>query len=374
MKTLREKVTRGPVVASRNLPAAATTDEGDPRASDESARTSRSDRRSCRPTRVKSDPRSSIVATLLDSMLVKVTALAGGVGGAKLLVGLDRVVGADLTAIVNTGDDARLYGVHVSPDVDIVTYWLSGLADTDRGWGLRGDSFEVVEGLKRLGHDSWFRLGDRDMATCMYRTERLARNESLSTITDVIRRALGARPTILPMSDDRVATMLRTSDGRVLDFQEYFVKERTEPEVVEVEFDGIDVAGPGPAVLDRIVAADVVVLCPSNPIVSIGPIVGLHGVRATLRDHPHVVAVSPIVRGAALKGPADRLLRSLGAQASASGVAEMYADFCDVFVVDASDEEELAKVEATGMRAAAIDTIMKDHDSSERLARSLVAL
>ena len=307
-------------------------------------------------------------------MLVKVTALAGGVGGAKLLVGLDRAVGTDLTAIVNTGDDARLYGVHVSPDVDIVTYWLSGLADTDRGWGIRGDSFELVDALGRLGHESWFRLGDRDFATCLYRTERLDGGEPLSVVTDDIRTALGVRPAILPMTDARVATMVRTSDGRVLDFQEYFVKERTEPEVTEVSFDGIGGAAPAPGVLDSIAAADVVVLCPSNPIVSIGPIVGLEGIRAALRAHPRVVAVSPIVRGAALKGPADRLLRSLGAQASASGVAEMYADFCDTFVVDASDEEELVKVEAVGMNAVAFDTIMRDHDSSERLARFLVDL
>jgi LPPG:FO 2-phospho-L-lactate transferase len=307
-------------------------------------------------------------------MLVKVTALAGGVGGAKLLVGLDRAVGTDLTAIVNTGDDARLYGVHVSPDVDIVTYWLSGLADTERGWGIRGDSFELVDALGRLGHESWFRLGDRDFATCLYRTERLDGGEPLSAITEDIRTALGARPVILPMTDARVATMVTTSDGRVLDFQEYFVKERTEPEVTEVSFDGIGGAAPAPGVLDSIADADMVVLCPSNPIVSIEPIVGLEGVRATLRAHPRVVAVSPIVRGAALKGPADRLLRSLGAQASASGVAEMYADFCDTFIVDASDEEELVKVEAAGMNAVAFDTIMRDHDSSERLARFLVDL
>ena len=307
-------------------------------------------------------------------MLVKVTALAGGVGGAKLLVGLDRAVGADLTAIVNTGDDARLYGVHVSPDVDIVTYWLSGLADTDRGWGIRGDSFEVVDALAGLGHESWFRLGDRDFATCLYRTQRLDAGEPLSAITEDIRTALGARPAIVPMTDARVATMVRTSDGRVLDFQEYFVKERTEPEVIEVSFDGIGGATPAPGVLDSIAAADVVVLCPSNPIVSIGPIVGLAGVRAALRRHPRVIAASPIVRGAALKGPADRLLRSLGAQATASGVAEMYADFCDAFVVDASDKEELPKVEAVGMTALAYDTIMRDLDSSERLARFLVGL
>ena len=371
---MREKVTRGPVTSSLSAPAAAMTAEREPWASDESVRTSRSDRRSCLRARVKSAPKSSIAATLLDSMLVIVTALAGGVGGAKLLVGLDRAVGTDLTAIVNTGDDARLYGVHVSPDVDIVTYWLSGLADTGRGWGIRGDFFELVDALARLGHESWFRLGDRDFATCLYRTERLDNGEPLSAITKDIRTALGARPAILPMTDARVATMVRTSDGRMLDFQEYFVKERTDPEVIEVSFDGIGGAAPAPGVLASIAAADVVVVCPSNPIVSIGPIVGLAGVRSALRQHPRVVAVSPIVRGAALKGPADRLLRSLGAQASASGVAEMYADFCDTFVVDASDEEELVKVEAAGMNAVSFDTIMRDHDSSERLARFLVDL
>ncbi|MEA2498590.1 MAG: 2-phospho-L-lactate transferase, partial [Actinomycetota bacterium] len=199
---------------------------------------------------------------------MKVTALAGGVGGAKLLVGLELAAGSELTAIVNTGDDAEIYGVHVSPDVDIVTYWLAGLADTERGWGLEGDTFLVVDGLASLGYDSWFRLGDRDFATCIYRTERMRAGATLSDATREIALALGVRPTVLPMTNDPVATVIDTTDGRTLEFQEYFVKERQMPEVKEVRITGASEASPAPGVLDSIRSADKVVLCPSNPIVS----------------------------------------------------------------------------------------------------------
>jgi len=302
---------------------------------------------------------------------MKVTALAGGVGGAKLLVGLQRATD-DLTAIVNTADDAVIYDVHVSPDVDIVTYWLSGLADTDRGWGIRGDTFEVIEALGRLGNEVWFRLGDRDLATCLFRTERLRTGDTLSAATDTIRRALDVPATILPMSDEVVSTRLVTADRRTLEFQQYFVAERQEPEIVEVRFAGIADAKPAPGVIEALEAADRVILCPSNPVVSIGPILALPEVREVLKAHPSVVAVSPIVRGAPLKGPADKLLRTIGAEVSASGVAALYQDFVDLFVVDSSDPEEIDRVEALGIRAAGLDTIMSDHEASERLARALL--
>jgi LPPG:FO 2-phospho-L-lactate transferase len=306
---------------------------------------------------------------------VKVTALAGGVGGAKLLVGLDRVLpAADLTAIVNVADDAEIYGVHVSPDIDIVTYWLAGLADTELGWGIENDTFELVDALERIGGESWFRLGDRDFATCVFRTLRLREGASLTVITNEIASALGVGPRVLPATDDLLRTYVVTADGRRLDFQEYFVKERTEPTVSEVAFEGIDSAKPGPDVIDAIEGADVVVVCPSNPYLSVAPILELPGVRGALQEHGCVVAVSPIIRGTALKGPADRLLQSLGAKSSAAGVADLYRDFCNLFVVDSSDGAELAKTHEVGVRTASLDTVMVDHDASARLAGELLEL
>ncbi len=305
---------------------------------------------------------------------MKVTALAGGVGGAKLLVGLQRALphGA-LSAIVNTADDDVIYGVHVSPDVDIVTYWLAGLADVERGWGLRDDTFTVVEALGRLGGERWFGLGDRDLATCLYRTERIRSGVALSVIADEIRKGLGVPSRVLPMSDDPVRTRVTCRDGTELSFQEYFVREQTKPQVASVTLDGIGEAKQAPGILEAIREADRVVLCPSNPVMSIGPILALPGVREALVTHPSVVAVSPLVRGRALKGPADRLMSDLGMDPSASTVAGLYRDFVKVFVVDATDGSEAARVATLGMRVTVLDTLMKDHDASERLARGLLA-
>lgn len=308
---------------------------------------------------------------MLGSM--KVTGLAGGVGGAKLLAGLQRALRpGELTAVVNTGDDARVYGVHVSPDVDIVTYRLAGLLDPDKGWGIAGDSFAVVEALDRLGAETWFGLGDRDLATCVYRTERMRAGASLSEVSDEIREALGVPSWILPMTDDEVRTKVVVDGGRLLDFQTYFVKERHEPPVSEVLFSGIESATAGPGVLEAITGSGIVVVCPSNPILSVGPIVGLPGVREALREHPRVVGITPIVRGAALKGPADRMLADLGSESSASGVASLYADFCDAFVVDSSDTGQTGKVAALGIEPIIADTIMEDDDGSTRLAQEIL--
>ncbi len=306
---------------------------------------------------------------------MQVTSLAGGVGAAKLLVGLERALAPDrLTAVVNTADDTVCYGVHVSPDIDIVTYWLADIADVERGWGIRGDTFQVLDGLERLGVATWFRLGDRDFATCVYRTERLQEGVTLSTATDDIRRALGVRSHLLPMSHDPVRTRLWTSDGRRLDFQQYFVREGTRPDVTRIEYVGADDAKPAPGVIDAIERADAVVVCPSNPLLSIGPILALPDVREALVAHPRVVAVTPIVRGVALKGPADRLLARLVGESSASAAARLYRDFCDIFVVDSSDREEMGRVEGTGVSTVALDTIMKDLAASERLARAILQL
>ncbi|MEA2508257.1 MAG: 2-phospho-L-lactate transferase, partial [Actinomycetota bacterium] len=212
------------------------------------------------------------------------TALAGGVGGAKLLVGLQETLDpGSLTAIVNTADDAEIYGVHISPDIDIVTYWLAGIADKERGWGIKNDSFTIVEALERLGAETWFRLGDRDLTTCLYRTDRIHQGGTLAEVTSEVAGRLGVRARILPMSDDPVRTEIVTSDDRRLKFQEYFVKERTEPDVAAVHFVGIDQAHPTPGVLEAIADADRVMLCPSNPIVSIGPILAIAGVLDALR-------------------------------------------------------------------------------------------
>ena len=302
-----------------------------------------------------------------------VAALSGGVGGAKLLVGLERVVGSDLTAIVNTGDDASIYGMHISPDVDIVTYWLAGIADRKKGWGINKDTFSVVEALGELGWETWFSLGDRDFATCLYRTERLRAGATLTEITDEIRARLGVSTSIIPMTNDQVATRIVTTDGRTLDFQEYFVRERCEPEVREVRFAGITDAHPAPGVIAAIEKADIVVLCPSNPLLSIGPILSLPGVRAALRDHPRVTGVSPIVGGTALKGPADRLLESTGHQSSASAVALMYEDLLDMFVIDATDPEEAEKVEASGIEVRVVDTVMVNDAAAKRVARAALS-
>lgn len=306
---------------------------------------------------------------------MKVAALAGGVGGSKLLVGLDKkVVSGELTAIVNTGDDAVIYGVHVSPDVDIVSYWLSGLNDRERGWGLKGDTFETIDALATFGIDTWFRLGDRDLATCLYRTQQLRAGATLSSVTDDIRLALGIATRIIPMSDDEVPTRIVTEDGRTLEFQDYFVKEQHKPAVKEVRFSGMADAKPAPGVLDAIRRSDRVILCPSNPVVSIGPILALPEVRETLEAHPSVVAVTPIVRGAPLKGPADRLLPTVGAAVSAVGVAGLYKDFCDVFVVDERDAEEVPSIEELGLQAVTMDTVMRDQNDSEGLAERLLEL
>lgn len=304
---------------------------------------------------------------------MKVAALAGGVGGSKLLVGLQQELphGA-LTAIVNTGDDATIYDVHVSPDVDIVTYWLAGIADVERGWGIEGDTFTVLEALAHLGVDTWFRLGDRDLATCMLRTSRLRAGDTLSTVTDEIRTSLGVPTRIIPMSDEPVATRVDTTDGRTLEFQDYFVRQRCEPDVARVRFAGIADAKPAPGVLESLRDADAVVVCPSNPVVSIGPILALPEVRDTLAAHPRVVAVSPIVAGKALKGPAEKLLPTVGAEVSALGIARLYADFCDVFVVDDEDGDLLEDLDALDLEPVVCDTIMSDRDASARLARALL--
>jgi LPPG:FO 2-phospho-L-lactate transferase len=300
---------------------------------------------------------------------MKVCALAGGVGGAKLAAGLrDELPPGDLSVVVNTADDFDLWGLHICPDLDTVMYTLAGISNPETGWGIAGETFESLRMLGRYGEDTWFKLGDRDLATHILRTARLRSGETLTRVTAELSRALGIRSSVLPMSDDPVSTVLETPDGR-LEFQEYFVRRRQEDEVLGVELRGVEEAAPTEAVLAAISGADAIVICPSNPVVSVGPILALPGVREALaRSTAPRVAVSPIVGGRALKGPADRMMLSLGHEVSATGVARMYAGLVDGMVVDTIDEGERESIEAFGMRVLATGSVMRDAADRARLA------
>ncbi len=295
-------------------------------------------------------------------------------GAARFLEGLVRVADpARLTVVVNIGDDAEFYGLYVSPDLDIVLYTLAGLVEPAQGWGVRGDTYHLQTMLARYGRETWFRLGDRDLATHVHRTELLRRGATPSQVADDLRRGLGLELTVLPMSDQPVRTRVRTPDGW-LPFQEYFVKRRAEDAVLEIGFDGVESARPAPGLLEAIDAADAVVLCPSNPLVSIGTILAVPDIREALRRRSGGrVAVSPIVGGGTIKGPADRMMRGLGMEVSAVGVAEAYRDFLDVLIVDEQDRALAPRVEALGIRAVVTDTIMRDLDTKVALARTALA-
>jgi LPPG:FO 2-phospho-L-lactate transferase len=289
----------------------------------------------------------------------KVAVLAGGVGAARFLEGLAGVVApSDITVISNTGDDEEFFGLHVSPDIDIVIYTLAGAVDAERGWGLRGETWAALEALRRFGYDAWFNLGDGDLATHTHRTMLLRGGATLSEATRSVARAFGLELALLPMSDDRVRTLV-TTDAGVLAFQEYFVKRRTEDEVRAVTFEGVKRAQPAPGVVDAIAGADAVVVAPSNPVVSIGPILAVPGVRDALRSTgARIGAVSPLIGGKTVKGPADRMMASLGMTPTAAGVAAAYADFLDVLVIDEVDRELAPAVEAAGVRAVVAPTLM----------------
>jgi LPPG:FO 2-phospho-L-lactate transferase len=307
-------------------------------------------------------------------------ALAGGVGAARFLRGLVQVVPpADITVIVNTGDDDWFHGLLVCPDLDTVTYTLAEAENPDTGWGLAGETFAAIGALERYGRHSalptWFRLGDRDLATHLYRTERRKAGAPLSTITAEIGEAWGLGSRLLPMSDDLVSTRIdaRTADGSVVELhmQEWFVRERAEPPVVAVRFDGVERAAPAPGVLAALEAAETIVVCPSNPVISIGPILAVPGVSDVLRRRrDHVVGVSPIIAGAPVKGPADRLMGPLGMEVSCVGVARAYRDFCATLVIDAGDAGRAPEVEALGVRAVVTDTLMRDARVAAALARN----
>ncbi len=306
----------------------------------------------------------------------RVTVLAGGVGAARYLRGVVRAVQPeDLTVIVNTGDDRVFYGVHVSPDLDIVSYTLAGLIDPERGFGLAGDRFTIVDRLASLGHETWFRLGDRDYAHCLHRTLKMAEGEPLHVITDGLRRDLTLPFPILPMSNAPCPTLVTLSSGDTIHFEEYLVRDGAPTGVEGVDLSAASGSAPAPGVLTAIEEADTILVCPSNPIVSIGPILAVQGVREALEaSRAPIVAVSPIVSGAPIKGPAHTLLRALGVEVSATGVARFYRDWIDGFVFDARDESLRDEIRALGLEVDCLDTMMVDASVAESVARCALAV
>ncbi len=306
---------------------------------------------------------------------LKVTALAGGVGASKLLLGLYEVMDPrDLTIIVNTGDDMVLHGLRISPDLDIVTYTLAGIVDSAKGWGFRGETFHALKRLAYYGRANWFNLGDRDVATHIHRTAMLAEGKTLSQAAESIRTALGVKSRILPMSDDPVPTIIDSNEGP-LHFQEYLVKHRTEPVVHGIRFAGVESTHPAPGVLEAIATADRIIIFPSNPLISIGPILAVPQVREQLRAHREkVFAVCPIIGGKSLKGPSDKMLAQLGHQSTALGVAKLYADFTGTFIIDPADKSQAAAISALGMKVAILPTVMKTRTQKRKLARALLSL
>jgi LPPG:FO 2-phospho-L-lactate transferase len=293
------------------------------------------------------------------------------VGAARFLTGLTQLLKEeDLSVIVNTGDDIELFGLHISPDIDIVTYTLAGIVDEAKGWGIRDDTFHCLSMLKTYGADTWFNLGDQDLATHIYRTNRLKQGAALSQITCEVSRSLGLKLQILPMSNDKFETQVTTPKGS-MHFEEYFVKTHCRDEVLAVEFVGAASAKPAPHVLDAVLDAERIVVCPSNPIVSIGTILSVAGIRDALRrTNARVVAVSPIVAGAPIKGPADKMLRGLGLEVSAYGVAKLYADFLNAIVIDNRDAAEKKRIETLGLSVAVTNTVMKTLGDKVSLAET----
>ncbi|GCE02914.1 2-phospho-L-lactate transferase [Dictyobacter aurantiacus] len=302
-----------------------------------------------------------------------IVVLAGGVGAARFLQGLVQVVPQEeITVITNTGDDRVFYGLNVSPDTDIVMYTLAGIVDEKNGWGIRGDTFHTMEQLTSYGHEDWFALGDRDLATHIHRTARLREGKSLSEVADELRAHFGLKLRILPMSDQPVATHIQTPAG-LFHFEEYMVQRRCSDEVQDVVFVGAKEAKPAPGVLEALKTADAILLAPSNPIVSIGSILAVPGIHDALHETSGmIVAVSPIVGGAPIKGPADKLMRGLHMDVSAVGVARHYRDFLDVMVIDTRDAHLAEAIEDLGIPTSVTNTIMSDSQAKAELARHVL--
>lgn len=303
---------------------------------------------------------------------MRVLALAGGVGGAKLVDGLAKCLNAaDLSVVVNTGDDFIHFGLRICPDLDTVCYTLAGLANPETGWGLSGESWNVLQSLKQMRAPTWFKLGDRDLATHLERTRRLQAGETLSDVTRELCRCWGVVSSVLPMCDQPVTTRITLDTGSEIDFQEYFVRLKFEPRVKAIRFVGIENALPAPGVLEAIDQAELIVICPSNPWVSIAPILGLKGIREALQ-RKKVIAVSPLIGGQALKGPAAKMYREMGFSPSATNVARTYADLLRGFVLDVTDREEADGIKTWGIIPLVTRIIMTDIEDRKRLARELL--
>lgn len=303
-----------------------------------------------------------------------IVALAGGVGAARLLRGMVEAVPAGgITAIVNTGDDTDLHGLHISPDLDTVMYTLADAINTETGWGLAGETWRVMESLGDRGGVTWFNLGDQDLATHLYRTQRLGEGAPLGTVTDELAASFGVEVHLVPVTDDPLRTRVQLADGPEVGFQEYFVRLRHQVAVSGIRFEGAEQATPGPGVLAALEGGDPIVVCPSNPVVSIGPLLAVPGILDLLRRRrDRVIGVSPIVAGAAIKGPADRLLVEMGFESSVVGVARWYASWMGTLVIDEADAPLAASVEAEGVRCIVAPTIMSDLDRSAALARTVL--
>ena len=301
-------------------------------------------------------------------------ALAGGIGAARFLEGLVRTVPSNqVTVIGNVGDDIEIHGLHVSPDLDIVTYTLAGLVDSTKGWGFRRDTFHCQKQLGQYGSETWFNIGDRDLATHIYRTEQLHNGKPLSKVTQDLVQLFGLRIKLLPSTDDPFQTYVFTKKGR-MHFEEYMIKRKTIPEVREVNFLGAKSPKPSGQVIKSIVKAKGVIISPSNPIVSIGAILAVPGIRAALQTtKAKVVGISPIVGGKTVKGPADKLMRALGLEVSALGVAKFYSDFLDTLIIDRADKDLAKRIENLGIRAVVTNTIMKTMADKIRLAKTTVS-
>ena len=311
---------------------------------------------------------------------MRVAALAGGIGAGKFLRGLVRVVAPeDVTAIVNTGDDVTMHGLHVSPDLDSVTYWLGDVFDRERGWGRRDETFRATEELRSFDPDqAWFNLGDLDLATHLFRSNLLRAGQTLTRATAAVASRFGVVPRILPMSDDPVATRIAVvADGNELDlhFQEYWVRRGGRDEVKAVRYENAERSRPAPGVLEALSNADAIVLCPSNPVASLGPILAVPGIReGVAARRSDVVGVSGIVAGAPLTGMADRLMPAAGAEVTAAGAAEFYRGLLGAWVIDDADRALIPRIEATGVRVGATDSIMTDDAKAEALARVALGL
>ncbi len=299
----------------------------------------------------------------------RITCLAGGVGAARFLTGLRKIIPErDLTVIVNTGDDDEFHGLHVSPDLDIICYTLAGIVDEEKGWGIKNDTFHTLKQLANYRNPIWFQIGDKDFSTHIYRTQLLKEGYTLTEVTQQIAERLGVQCRVLPMSNSPIRTMVQTPEGR-LKFQEYFVRYAFRPEIRAIDFEGASTAEPTSEVKDAIRKADGIIICPSNPIVSIGPMLCLKKVRPLLRERKKsAVAISPIVGGKTLKGPADQMMRSLGMEPSAYGVARLYRDVVETMIIDRQDRSSKQRIEQLGMRCVVTDTVMQSMRKKIRLA------